>query len=269
MFQASASTRVILDYNYLSVARMTKNLLETQYGLRAKITPVRPLTKQKSRRYHVEIEGNISQFLNEVGVLDDSLNKRNNIPQRIWRNQCCKGAFMKGVFLIGGYSNIPGHAYHLELIPEKENIPAIRDMMTTFGIEAKERVRRKVRVVYLKNSDDILRFYAAIGAHFTLLKLEDLKLQKEMKADINRRVNCEEANLSRTVDAAFKQKEAIRLIDERIGLDALSPKLRNVAELRLQYPSASISELADIDDCNRSTLYHRLKKLCALAESFE
>lgn len=185
------------------------------------------------------------------------------------KSMCCKRVFLRGVFLsIGSMSN-PEKGYHLEFVCEA-NVQAeqLLDTLAVFGIEAKVVQRKKYQVVYIKESEGIVELLNVIGAHVSLMKLENLRILKDMRNSINRRVNCEAANITKTVNAATKQIEDIQYIKEHYGFDNLSDNLREIAQLRLDYPDATLKELGQylVPTVGKSGVNHRLRKLCELAE---
>ena len=135
-------------------------------------------------------------------------------------------------------------------------------------MDARIVTRKKNDVVYLKEGEQILNFLASIGATQHLFAMENVRILKEMRNSINRRVNCEAANISKTVEAASKQKEDILYIKEHYGLDNLPLNLRQIAEIRLEYPDASLVELGQLSDppVGKSGVNHRLRKLCEIAD---
>lgn len=179
-------------------------------------------------------------------------------------------AFLRDAFLKTGSMSNPEKGYHLEFVCEEEAYAAkIIEMLQTFEIAAKTVHRKRYIVVYIKESEDIVRLLNVIGAHKSLMNLENLRILKDMRNSINRRVNCETANISKTVSAANKQIEDIEYIREHYGFDDLSENLREMAQIRLQYPDATLKELGEylVPPVGKSGVNHRLRKLGELADS--
>lgn len=185
------------------------------------------------------------------------------------KSLCCKRAFLRGVFLsIGSMSN-PEKGYHLEFVCETEKqADQIQEVLATFEIQAKIVQRKKYQVVYIKESEEIVELLNVIGAHVALMNLENLRILKDMRNSINRRVNCEAANITKTVNAATKQIEDIEFIKDHFGFENLSEQLREMAEVRLDYPDATLKELGELLEpkVGKSGVNHRLRKLGELAE---
>lgn len=182
---------------------------------------------------------------------------------------CCKRAFLRGTFLsIGSMSN-PEKGYHLEFVcTTQAQARQIQEVLQVFEIEAKIVPRKKYQVLYIKESEEIVELLNIIGAHVSLMNLENLRILKDMRNSINRRVNCEAANITKTVNAATKQIEDIQFIRDHYGFDKLSPQLREIAEVRLDYPDATLKELGEYlePQVGKSGVNHRLRKLGELAD---
>lgn len=179
-------------------------------------------------------------------------------------------AFLREAFLETGSMSNPEKGYHLEFVCEDESqAKKIIKTMQVFDIEAKTVQRKRYTIVYLKESEDIVELLNVMGAHVCLMNLENLRILKDMRNSINRRVNCEAANISKTVSAANKQIEDIQYIKEHYGFDDLSENLRQVAEARLAYPDATLKELGEylVPPVGKSGVNHRLRKLSELADS--
>ena len=182
---------------------------------------------------------------------------------------CCKRAFLRGAFLSVGSMSNPEKAYHLEYVcVDTQQAAQLIDILLVYGIHAKTVVRKKYQVVYIKESEEIVELLNVIGAHISLMKLENLRIFKDMRNSINRRVTCETANITKTVNAATKQIADIQYIKEHYGFDNLKDNLRQVAELRLEYPDAALKELGEYlsPPVGKSGVNHRLRKLSELAE---
>lgn len=182
---------------------------------------------------------------------------------------CCVKSFLRGAFLAGGSISDPEKTYHLELTSRTgEQADEIRRLMGTYGLNGRTIMRKGSYVTYLKEGENIVDFLNVIGAHRALMELENVRILKDMRNSVNRIVNCETANLGKTVNAAVRQVENIRYIAENIGLDKLPESLREIAELRLEHKDLSLTELGQLVNppLGKSGVNHRLRKLDRIAE---
>lgn len=185
------------------------------------------------------------------------------------KNACCRRAFLRGAFLSMGSMSDPEKSYHLEFVCSTvEQARQLQEIIRDFGIEARVITRKNHFVVYMKEGAGIVDLLNVMGAHVSLMNLENLRIVKEMRNSINRRVNCEAANITKTVNAATKQIEDIELIRKTIGLKGLQGSLREMAEIRLEYPDAPLKELGQYlnPPVGKSGVNHRLRKLSEIAE---
>lgn len=187
----------------------------------------------------------------------------------VMKSLCCKRAFIRGAFLsIGSMSN-PEKGYHLEFVCENQaQAEQIVNALADFEIEGRIVQRKRYKIVYIKESEEIVELLNVMGAHQSLMNLENLRILKDMRNSINRKVNCEAANITKTVNAATKQIEDILYIKEHYGFHNLSDQLREIAEVRLEYPDATLKELGEYlnPKVGKSGVNHRLRKLGELAD---
>lgn len=199
----------------------------------------------------------------KFGKLSDPVN-----PLLI-KNACCRRAFLRGAFLCCGSMSDPAKGYHLEFAcTYPEQAEQLREIIGEFHIEAKIVSRKKYFVVYIKEGAGIVDLLNVMEAHVSLMNLENLRILKEMRNSINRRVNCEAANINKTVKASARQVEDILYIKEYYGLSKLPDNLREMAEVRLEYPDAALKELGEYLEppVGKSGVNHRLRKLSELAD---
>lgn len=185
------------------------------------------------------------------------------------KNSCCARSYLRGAFLCVGSMSDPNKSYHLEFVCNRqEQACQLCGIIQEFQIDAKIIKRKRYYVVYLKEGTGIVDLLNVMGAHLSLMNLENLRIVKEMRNSINRRVNCEAANITKTVNAASKQIEDILLIKERYGFENLPDSLRQMAEVRLENPEAALKELGEYLDppVGKSGVNHRLRKLSEIAE---
>ena len=187
----------------------------------------------------------------------------------ITQRDCCKRAFVRGAFLASGSISDPNKGYHFEIVCSgEERASQLRKTICSFSIDARIVKRRKSHVVYVKEGESIVDLLALMGAGIALMDLENIRILKEMRNTVNRKVNCETANINKTVGAAVKQIEDIRLIDRTKGLDSLNEGLAEIAALRLQFPEATLKELGMMlsPQMGKSGVNHRLRKLSEIAQ---
>ena len=180
-----------------------------------------------------------------------------------------KKDFLRRVFLLDGYIANPEKEYHLEILTDEKSLAdVICEILKEYGINAKVIEKKYKFATYVKEADSIALFLNIIGAHNSLFKFEDAKVVHEMNNQINRVVNCETANLSKIVNTAVRQVEAIKKIKSKLGFNNLPDNLREIAEVRLKNPEVSLLELGKLlnPPLGKSGVNHRLKKLEEIAE---
>jgi DNA-binding protein WhiA len=253
-----------------AVARKTYKFLTSSFSVEAGILASKSERLKKNNEYliYIPAQATLDQLLNETGILDDRMRLRYGIPTRLVRKKCCALAYLRGVFLAVGAVGDPRKEYHFELVIDGEELArGLVDLMNRLELRARMSSRKKNFAVYLKESDQIVKFLALVGAHDTLLKWEDIRIVKDVRNQVNRLVNCDTANLKKSVEAAQAQIEDIMVIERSWGLSGLPGPLRQVAEARLRFPEASIRELGElcIPALSKSAVYHRLRKLSEIA----
>lgn len=187
-------------------------------------------------------------------------------------DDCCAAAFIRGAFLACGTVTSPEKDYHFEFAVPYANISKdLIKLLQEYDFQPKLIVRKGVRVVYFKDSESIEDILTFMGAGNASLEMMGIKMYKDMRNNINRKTNFETANITRTVDAAVAQTDAIRLIAKKTGLESLSPQLREIAQLRLENPEMSLRELGEAleEPISRSGVNHRLKRLVEIARQME
>ena len=183
--------------------------------------------------------------------------------------ECCKRAYLRGAFLAIGSMSDPTKSYHLEFVCNNtKESEELKTLLEGFGIDAKVTSRKKYSILYLKEGAAISDLLNVMGAHVSLMEFENDRIVKSVRGSVNRQVNCETANIAKTAQAAARQVEDIRLIDEKVGIENLPDPLREMAMIRLSEPEATLQELGDKLDppVGKSGVNHRLRKLGQLAE---
>lgn len=258
-------------------ARFLIRHLREQVNESVKVLVSQSSTLKKKNLYLITFDDvpDLKQLLIETGILAEDgehLVIDDSIPKQWIRSDSLKRAFLKGAFLGSGSISNPEKQYHLEFVTHSENYGGeLMKLLGTYGMKAKMIHRKGSYVVYLKEGDQIIDLLNVMGAHQALLETENIRILKGMRNNVNRLVNCETANLSKTVNASVRQMEAIRHIQKTVGLNRLPDILRQVAELRIHYPDATLKELGDMMEppVGKSGVNHRLRKLEKIAEEIE
>ena len=255
-----------------STARYIFSLVKSLYQVHPEVLVRKKVRLKKNNVYMIRLTSDTNRILEELYIMKkDSWEQVEGISSRLIRRSCCKRAYLRGAFLAAGSVNNPDSAsYHLEIVSTyDDHSQSLCELMNQFHLHAKVIERKKGYVVYIKEGDKIGEFLNIIGAHPSLLEFENARIMKDMRNSVNRLVNCETANLNKTIQAAMRQIENIKRIDREIGLDQLPQKLREVAETRLKYPDANLAELGQLlpdGKISKSAINHRLRKLEEIAK---
>ncbi len=208
-----------------------------------------------------------TKFMDSRG---DCRNLRETVSSILIKNACCQRAFLRGAFLASGSMSDPEKSYHLEIVcTQLSQAKQIQSILQGFGLEAKIVQRKKYQIVYMKDGTGIADFLNIVEAHVSLMQFENYRILKEMRNSVNRRVNCETANIGKTVSASSRQVEDILFLQQKAALANLPDNLREMAEIRLAYPDAPLRELGGYlnPPVGKSGVNHRLRKLSELADS--
>ena len=258
----------------VAVARKYFTLLKKTFNIGTDVSIRRGAYLKRNRTYIVAVREHedairvlqAAKLLNEYGEVSENLSVVRNV---VVQNTCCRRAFIRGAFLASGSISDPEKFYHFEIACVAEpKAEQLRELIATFDIEAKIVRRKKYYVVYIKEGSQIVDILNVMEAPVALMELENIRILKEMRNSVNRQVNCETANINKTVSAAVKQMEDIRYIQAVIGLDGLPDNLREMALVRLERPDATLKELGEAlnPPVGKSGVNHRLRKLGILAD---
>ncbi len=194
------------------------------------------------------------------------------INPQITKKDCCKGAYIRTCFLINGFVTDPVKNYHMEFSDrDYSHAYGLKELITSLGIAAKIIKRKNRYVVYIKDSEQISDMLGITSAHLSLLKLENIKVIKEVRNNLNRKNNCETSNIAKTIKSSVREQNAIKVLRDTNRLKNLSPKLKEIAYLRLENPDSSYTELGRLlsPPLGKSGVYHRLQNIIKLAENEE
>ena len=250
------------------VARKYFTLLKKTFNIEAELA-VKLNQKENTYLIRANDREETCQILQAVKLHETDRQLTMPIPAVVVQRQCCKRAFLRGAFLASGSISDPNRFYHLEIVcPDAPRAGQVQELLKSFGIDARIVLRKNHHVVYMKEGAQIVDMLAIMEANVALMNLENIRILKEMRNSVNRKVNCETANINKTVSAAVKQIEDIRLIKEKTGLHNLNEGLAEIAELRLQSPEATLKELGMMlsPQVGKSGVNHRLRKLSEIAD---
>jgi len=258
---------VAVARKYFTLLKKTFNI-RTDVSIRSGVNPGRSRTYIVAVREHEEALRVLQavKLINSQGEIGENLSLIRNV---VLQNACCRRAFIRGAFLAAGSISAPERFYHFEIVcPTEPKAEQLKNIIATFDIEAKIVPRKKYYVVYIKEGSQIVDILNVMEAPVSLMELENIRIVKEMRGSVNRQVNCETANINKTVSAAVKQIEDIRFIQSVAGLSGLPESLQEMARIRLERPDATLKELGEALEptVGKSGVNHRLRKLSLVAE---
>ncbi|MDT2740555.1 DNA-binding protein WhiA [Enterococcus canintestini] len=253
-----------------AIARRIYSLLKDHFGVRSELLVRRKMKLKKNNVYIVRLKEKTQEVLNELAIMD-GLMFQTHISDEIMGNAQKMRSYLRGAFMASGSVNNPETSrYHLEIYSlYEEHNQDICEMLNYYDLNARTLDRRNGYISYLKGAEKIADFLTLIGATNSMLKFEDVRIVRDMRNSVNRLVNCETANLNKTIDAASKQIENIEFIEQRVGLQALPEKLQEIAELRLEHPEVSLKELGEMipsGAISKSGINHRIRKINEFAD---
>ncbi|MEK8132567.1 DNA-binding protein WhiA [Paenibacillus filicis] len=267
-----SSQKIVLDISTenAAIARRIYSLLKKTFQVHTELLVRKKMRLKKNNVYIVRVPAQVQHILKGLELVSEGFLFTDGIDESIIKKDCCKRAYLRGAFLAGGSVNNPeGSSYHLEIYSMyEEHCKALCKLANEFDLNARCIERKKGFVLYIKEGEKIIEFLSLIGAHQALLRFEDVRIMKDMRNSVNRLVNCETANLNKTIGAAVRQIDNIRLLQKEVGLENLPEKLREVAEIRLRHPDMNLKEVGDMlkGSVSKSGVNHRLRKIDELAE---
>ncbi|WP_411333898.1 DNA-binding protein WhiA [Metabacillus indicus] len=268
-----SNRKLILDIQTenAAIARRIYTLLKKQYDVSVELLVRKKMRLKKNNVYIVRLIEKAREILEDLSILGENFTFIRSISEDLVKKKCCRRSYIRGAFLAGGSVNNPEtSSYHLEIFSlYKEHNDALCELMNVFNLNSKTLERKKGYITYLKEAEKISEFLSIIGGHQALLRFEDVRIVRDMRNSVNRLVNCETANLNKTIGAAIRQVENIKFIDEKMGLEALPDKLSEIARLRVEYQDVTLKELGEMvssGKISKSGINHRLRKLDEIAE---
>lgn len=255
------------------VARKVFTLIEKTFNIKTDIS-VRRNIARNSESYSVVVRRHqdalrILQATKMIGEHRNGADEVHAFSPLVVQQICCRRAFLRGAFQASGSMSDPTKSYHFEIVcSSAEAAEQIRFMICSFDLDAKVVQRKKSFVVYLKEGSQIVDILNVMEAHVSLMELENVRILKEMRNTVNRKVNCETANINKTVSAAVKQVEDITYLRDHVGFEHLPENLVEAAEARLENPNATLKELGELLDppVGKSGINHRLRRLSEMAD---
>lgn len=274
IFDEKDRVRIEIHTENVTVARKYFTLLKKTYNINTDNSIRHSSSLNKSRSYILSVNDDETarkilmtcRLMKPFGVIEEDFSISDSL---IIQRECCKRAFIRGAFLASGSVSDPVKTYHFEIVCLSEaKAKQLQMIMEIFNINARVIKRRKYFVVYVKDSSQVVDLLNIMGAYNALMDMENVRIVKDMRNNVNRKVNCETANINKTVSAAVKQIEDIRFIQMSSAFDELPESLQEMAELRVRYPEATLAELGQLLDTpvGKSGVNHRLKKISLFAD---
>ena len=254
-----------------AIARRIYTLIKKNYSVQVELLVRKKMRLKKNNVYIVRLAEQAKFILEDLKILGEGFTFVHDISSELIKKKCCKRSYLRGAFLAGGSVNNPEtSSYHLEIASlYKEHNASLCELMNTFSLNSKTLERKKGFITYLKEAEKIIEYLNIIGAHIALMRFEDIRIVRDMRNSVNRLVNCETANLNKTIGASVRQVENIRYIDQTVGLHILPGKLREIAELRVAYQEVTLKELGEMvsgGTISKSGINHRLRKIDEIAD---
>jgi DNA-binding protein WhiA len=256
----------------LTVAKKYYILIKKTFDIQIEIIVKRKKKGNSTYSIYVNRRRDAETILKAVKRMDDGGSLKSSeaiVNGLVIQSLCCKRAFIRGVFLACGSVADPSKSYHFEMVlADEQKATSLCRILQSFDIDAKIILRKKAYVVYIKEGEQIVELLNVMEAHVALMNLENVRILKEVRNSVNRQVNCETANIHKTVLAASKHINDILYIRDSVGFGGLSDGLREMAELRIEHSEASLKELGSLlnPSIGKSGVNHRLRKLSEMAE---
>nr|WP_130755460.1 DNA-binding protein WhiA [Listeria monocytogenes] len=254
-----------------AIARRMYQLLKDLYEVPIELLVRRKMKLKKNNVYIVRLKSGARGILEDLRILEPPMTFTKSIDRGFVKKRSAKRAYLRGAFLASGSVNNPEtSSYHLEIFSVyEEHNEAICALMNQFDLNARTLERKNGFITYLKEAEKITEFLSIIGATSALLHFEDVRIMRDMRNSVNRLVNCETANLNKTINAAVRQIDNIKYIQSTVGLEALPERLREIAALRIANEDVTLKELGEMlttGQVSKSGINHRLRKLDQIAE---
>ncbi len=257
-----------------AIARQIFSLLKKVFTGQVHVIVRKKMKLKKNNVYIIRVKELVDVLLDRLAIEYENDGFDQIHLQESFEHDECKRAYLRGAFLARGSINNPEtSSYHLEIFNlDQDHNHVLCSLLNDYELRARELQRRNGYIVYIKEAEKITEFLGIIGANNALFKFEDVRIVRDMRNSVNRLVNCETANLNKTISASVRQIECIKSIQRTSGLDVLPVKLREIAETRLQYPDVTLQEIGELlpsGKLSKSGVNHRLKKIEEIATQLE
>jgi DNA-binding protein WhiA len=267
----SGSYRLEITTETAPVARAAVRLLHDIYQLKTEITTRRSVL-HKTYNYLITVPAQLGleDSLRDMGILSSS-GLEMGIDPSLVKKTCCAASYLRGAFLGGGFISNPQGDFHFELTCGHEALAnGLVALLAKSEIPSRSVRRRSTWIVYIKGAEPILDFLALVGAHRSMLVMENIRVTKAVRNDVNRKLNAEMANQAKSIDAALEQVKAIRMLVEKRGINSFPPALQELALLRLSHPDVSLRELGELatPPLTKSAVYHRVRRIEEIARKY-
>lgn len=255
-----------------ATARKVFKLIKESYGLQSRVSIENRKRFGKTKTYEVSTQfylDNLSILQEFQLITSNTNNSKRQLNTYFTGKTCCKRAYLRGIFLSRGFINRPEGDYHLEIVFNDHKLAVqVKRMLGRFNIQPRSFERKNTLVLYIKESEKIGDFLRVVGANRALLDFENVRILKSMRNAVNRQVNCETANLAKTIDASVRQIDLINRAMQKEGWKSLPPQLKELALLRVDYPDCTLKELGELTDppLSKPGIAYRMRKLEKIAE---
>jgi DNA-binding protein WhiA len=268
----SGNYRLEITTETAPVARAAVRLLHDVYQMKTEITTRRSVL-HKTYNYLITVPAQLGleDALRNMGILSNS-GLELGIDPNLVKKSCCAASYLRGAFLGGGFISNPQGDFHFELTCGHEALAnGLVALLAKSDIPSRSLRRRSTWIVYIKGAESILDFLALVGAHRSMLVMENIRVTKSVRNDVNRKLNAEMANQAKSIDAAMEQVKAIRLLVEKRGINSFPPALQELALLRLSHPDVSLRELGELASppLTKSAVYHRVRRIEEIARKYQ
>lgn len=272
MMDRDDGTRVLqVEAENASSARKIYRLLKDRCQLKPAVRIEERKRFKQTRFYVAEAPVNEKElsFMEDMGLLGSTGKIKRDVDWTLLGKNCCKRAYLRGVFMCKGFINRPEGNYHLEIVLHDTRMAQdIKKMLARLGVEARVGERKHNLIVYIKDSEKIVDFLRVVEASKSLLSFENVRIIKSMRNQVNRQVNCETANLGKTIDASVRQVELIESLIQKLGINKIPHQFRDLAILRIDHPDSTLKELGSMmsPPLTKSGVAYRMRKLEVFAE---